>query len=232
MKKLIVVLFLALVCVAGIFAQSLQDNEFYKKSLEFTRLAEKALDDGDYDAARDYALKAQENAALSKEYIDGMVAAYRARTALNAARARIGLADRYNMKTRNPDVYNSATALYKKAEQEFAAKDYAQCLADAQKVLDLLKEFDAVAGVGAPAKQQGQPGQKVARYVVKLNPALRDCLWRIAGFDFVYGDPTKWRHIYEANKASFPQPNNPALIVPGQVLTIPPLSGETRSGEK
>ena len=224
MKKTAFFLFLFIACAVGIFAQNLQDNEFYKKSLEFTRLSEQALEQGDYDAARDYALKAQENAALSKNYIDEMVAAYRARTALNAARARIGLADRYNLKARDAQLYASATALYKQAENEFAAKDYAKSLADAQQVLELLKEFDAMAGVGT--------GGKAATYRVKLNLAQRDCLWRIAGFDFIYGDPTKWRHIYEANKSTFPDPNNPRLILPGQVLTIPSLAGEARSGER
>jgi nucleoid-associated protein YgaU len=227
MKKLCFLFLLALVFAGGLFAQSLQDNEFYKKSLEFIRLSEQAFETGDYDAARDYALKAQENAALSKNYIDEMVAAYRARTALNAARARIGLADRYNMKTRNAELYNSATSLYKQAEGEFRAKDYAKALADAQRVLELLKEFDAIAGTRAPGS-----GQKVATYVVKLNKANRDCLWKIAGFDFVYGDPWQWRRIYEANKSKFPNPDNPSLIEPGMVLTIPPIAGETRSGER
>jgi nucleoid-associated protein YgaU len=231
MKKYLVFCFLICVCVGGIFAQSLQDNAYYKQSLEFTRLAEQALEMGNYDEAREFALKAQENAALSKDYISEMLAAYRARTALNAARARINLADRYNMKTRNANVYNSATALYRQAEGEFNAKDYAQATSDAQRVLALLAEFDAVAGTAAPAAP-AQAGQKISSYVVKLNPARRDCLWRIAGYDFVYGDPWKWRHIYEANKAKFPNPNNPALIKPGMVLTIPSIAGEVRSGER
>ncbi|MDR1179121.1 MAG: hypothetical protein LBK44_01340 [Spirochaetales bacterium] len=232
MKKVFIFCFLVLVCVGGIFAQSLQDNEFYKQSLEFTRLAEQALEMGNYDEAREFALKAQENAALSRDYIAEMLAAYRARTALNAARARINLADRYNMKTRNADVYNSATALYRQAEGEFSSKDYAQATANAQRVLALLAEFDAVAGTAAPAPAPAAAGQKIASYVVKLNPARRDCLWRIAGYDFVYGDSWKWRHIYEANRAKFPNPNNPAFIKPGMVLTIPSIAGEARSGER
>jgi nucleoid-associated protein YgaU len=232
MKRFVIFFFLILVCAGGLFAQSLQDNEFYKKSLEFTRLSEQALEAGDYDAARDFAIKAQENAALSKNYIDEMLAAYRARTTLNAARARINLADRYNLKNRNADLYNSATSLYRQAESEFSAKDYAKALADGQKVLELLREFDSMAGTAAPAPAPTRAGQKIATYVVKLNPARRDCLWRIAGFDFVYGDPRKWRHIYEENKAKFPNPNNPALIKPGMVLTIPPIAGEARSGER
>ncbi len=35
----------------------------------------------------------------------------------------------------------------------------------------------------------------------------------------VYGDAGKWKQIYEANKALIG--NNPDLIKPGQVLTIP-----------
>ncbi|MDR1625226.1 MAG: hypothetical protein LBT33_01680 [Spirochaetia bacterium] len=226
MKGFVIFFLLVLVCVGGAFAQSLQDNEAYKQSLEFTRLSEQALAAGNYDAAREFALKAQESAALSKNYIEEMLAAYRARTILNAARGRITLAERFNLKNRNANLYESATSLYRQAEGEFGAKDYAKATDDARQVLELLKDFDSMAGMAAPS------GQKAASYVVKLNAARRDCLWRIAGFDFVYGDPWKWRHIYEANKAKFPDPNNPRLIQPGMVLTIPSIEGESRSGER
>jgi nucleoid-associated protein YgaU len=226
MKKFIAVLGVVLVCAPGLFAQSLQSNEYYQKSVEFTRLSEQALAAGDFDAARDYALQAQENAALSKNYIDAMVLAYRARTALNAARARIGLADRYNLKARDLELYNSAAAFYRQANAKFDAKDYGNSLIDSQKVIDLLRDFDSLAGTGTGR------GNLAAQYVVKLNQAQRDCLWRIAGFDFVYGDPLKWKFLYDANKDSFPNPSNPSLIIPGQVLKIPSISGETRSGQR
>jgi len=58
----------------------------------------------------------------------------------------------------------------------------------------------------------------------------RDCFWRIAGYPFVYGDPWKWHRLYEANKEKIPQPENPDLILPGIILTIPNLEGELRSG--
>jgi nucleoid-associated protein YgaU len=146
MKKIGLLVFFALVCASGLCAQSLQDNENYKKSVEFVRLAEKAMQDSDYDAARDYALEAQRYAALCKQT--------------------------------------------------------------------------------APA------GEFAASYVVKLNPESRDCLWKIAGYDFVYGDSLKWKRLYDANRDTFPNPDNPDLIVPGQVLTIPPLAGEARSGQR
>jgi nucleoid-associated protein YgaU len=58
-----------------------------------------------------------------------------------------------------------------------------------------------------------------------------DCVWRIAGFPFVYNDPWKWKTLYEANKNVITDPNNPDLIDPGQVFTVPSQQGETREGE-
>jgi hypothetical protein len=54
-------------------------------------------------------------------------------------------------------------------------------------------------------------------YVVKRG----DWLVKIAELDSVYGDWRKWRLIYEANKGVMPNPDNPALILPGMSLVIP-----------
>jgi nucleoid-associated protein YgaU len=69
-----------------------------------------------------------------------------------------------------------------------------------------------------------------ATYKVRLIPARRDCLWRIAEYPFIYNDPLQWPVIYEANKKTFRDPGNPNLIFPGQVLKIPSIDGETREG--
>ena len=57
-------------------------------------------------------------------------------------------------------------------------------------------------------------------YTVRLIPKRRDCLWRIAEYKFIYGDPWKWPIIYKANKD---QIKDPDLIYPGQVFDIPEL---------
>jgi tetratricopeptide (TPR) repeat protein len=67
-------------------------------------------------------------------------------------------------------------------------------------------------------------------YTVRLIPKRRDCFWRIAEYDFVYGDPFKWRILYEANKGDLKYPDNPDLIFPGQVFVIPEQEGEVREG--
>jgi nucleoid-associated protein YgaU len=45
-----------------------------------------------------------------------------------------------------------------------------------------------------------------------------ECLWWIAEYKGVYGDPFKWPLIYKANRH---QIKNPDLIYPGQELIIP-----------
>lgn len=59
-------------------------------------------------------------------------------------------------------------------------------------------------------------------YTVRLIPQRRDCLWRIAEYDYIYKDPFKWPRIYKANKH---QIKNPDLIYPDQVFDIPPATG-------
>ena len=223
MKKIIIISIFVLFAASGVFAQAgLQNNKYYQESVKYTKLSEQSFSNGAYDEATEYALKAQEFAALSRQYIAEQVLAYKAKTALNAAKERIQLADRLNIKNRDGELYNSASKYYKDANSKFTAKDYQNSIADSQKVLELLKDI-------APAEKGGA---LAAYYKVKLNPQRRDCLWRIAGFDFIYGDSFKWKVLYDANKDSFPQPNNPNLIHPGMILKVPSIKGETRSGER
>ncbi len=64
-------------------------------------------------------------------------------------------------------------------------------------------------------------------YVVKKREPLTDCLWRIAGYSFIYADSSKWNTIYEANKSII---KNADYIYPGQVLEIPSIDGQVREG--
>ena len=67
-------------------------------------------------------------------------------------------------------------------------------------------------------------------YVVRLITDRRDCFWRIAEYDFVYGDPWQWRVLYEANRDKIPDSDNPDWIEPGTILEIPSIAGEHREG--
>lgn len=56
-------------------------------------------------------------------------------------------------------------------------------------------------------------------YVVRLIPERRDCLWRIAEYDYIYGNPYLWPKIWRRNRKLIQHPD---LIYPGWKLVIPP----------
>ncbi len=87
----------------------------------------------------------------------------------------------------------------KQAGNYAKAQDYFNA---AQRYVDIYKSF-AVKGV----------------YTVRLIPDRRDCLWRIAEYADIYGDPYKWPQIWRRNRKLI---QNPDLIQPGWQLVIPP----------
>lgn len=93
---------------------------------------------------------------------------------------------------------------------------------------------DQAASSGAERQNPAGNGKAVkglpARYKVRSWGVSGDCLWNIAGQPWAYGDPLRWRVLYNANKSKLPDPNNPNLIVPGMVLDIPSIGGEERQG--
>ena len=213
---------------AGLAAQSLEQNEYYRKSVEFANLSQKALEEGSYTESAEYARQSQEYAALSRKYMEEMLLAYRARSAFAAAKARMDQAARANLRSRAAEVYDEAAQYFRSAETRFNGKQYEPSIGDSMRVVELLSDFETL--YPAPSPQTAL--ELAAFYEVRLNPQRRDCLWRIAEFDFVYGDPLQWPRLYEANKESFPDPDNPHLIVPGMILRIPPIQGEARSGTR
>ena len=81
---------------------------------------------------------------------------------------------------------------------------YRQAMAifeDARRYLDLYKLYAVL-----------------AVYTVRYIPERRDSLWRIAEYDFHYGDPFLWPRIWRRNRNLI---QNPDLIYPGWQLIIP-----------
>ena len=135
---------------------------------------------------------------------DADAAIAQARAALSAAEAIDGPANYPNEYAEAKGDMSDALAAYDGKDYPTAAQKARACVA-------------ALAVVKAKAKVIAWP----AVYVVRLIPARRDCLWRIAEYPFIYNNPLKWTVIYEANKKSFRDPGNPNLIFPGQKLKIP-----------
>lgn len=76
------------------------------------------------------------------------------------------------------------------------------------------KKKKATKKTSRPASKK-KMSSKPKTYTVKKG----DCLWNIARKPSIYGDATKWRRIYNANKKLIGK--NPNLIYPGQKLVIP-----------
>jgi len=72
------------------------------------------------------------------------------------------------------------------------------------------------------------PPEKPIYYQVKEH----DSLWKIASYDFIYGNPYLWRTLYAANKHNFVDDANPHLIETGQALLIPAVRGGMREGTR
>jgi nucleoid-associated protein YgaU len=69
-----------------------------------------------------------------------------------------------------------------------------------------------------------------AQYMVRPWSESEDTLKSIAARPWVYGDESEWPRLYNANRNKLPDPNNPDMLMPGIVLDIPSMEGETRSG--
>ncbi|MGL4985889.1 MAG: LysM peptidoglycan-binding domain-containing protein, partial [Treponemataceae bacterium] len=137
------------------------------------------------------------------------------------------------------------------ADTQASNKKYLQTIESAQSALDKINAYDeqndgllaasklltlpngavvSVDGAKTVTDDQGRETILPQYYTVTKREPLTDCFWRIAGYDFVYGNPLSWEALYEANIEILRERGNPDLIYPGQVLIIPSLRGERREG--
>jgi len=195
----------------------IRNNEFYLESLRLTKLAQDTFEYGDYDASTGFAEEAIRFASLSNEYI--------ATQLIDEARRQIEWADSNNIATRYPNEYNEGKAYYEESVTAKSNEEWDGAIASASKSIKIFAAFQP-GGSGGGSSLAQLPGQ----YTVRQWASTRDCFWNIAGYSWVYGNPHRWRTLYEANKSKLPDPNNPDLMEPGTVLTIPSIRGETRQG--
>jgi hypothetical protein len=229
MKRSLLFGLIILVCGIGpVFSQAvpgnLQNNRYYLESVRLTKLAQESYEYGDYDASADYAAEALRYAQLSDEYVALQLKIREAGDAITAAKSRIDWADSSGASQTYPDEYGAAGQAYSEALSFRQGEEWDEAIAAAHRAVDALA-FVA----GAPALA-GEKPLLPARYTVRSWASSRDCLWNIAGRPWAYGDPHKWRLIYNANRAKFPNPDNPNVIEPGMVLDIPSLQSERREG--
>jgi tetratricopeptide (TPR) repeat protein len=210
-----------------------RNNNFYTESLRQANLAKLSYDAGDFDASIFHSEEAIRFANLSDEYVAKRLKMWEADKAILAASRRLEYASTINAASRFPAEYSRAQAAFREARSFRAMESWDEAIEAANRVLSILAYIDAgrggTAGTGSTGAKGGTPVLP-AQYTVRTWEDFKDCLWNIAGRPWVYDDPEQWLLLYSANRAKFPEKNNPNLVHPGTVLDIPSLRGEFRQG--
>jgi len=216
MKKTILIV-LAVLCSAILFGASYVDNEYQRLAESYTAKAQEAFDSGEYDLAVEYTAKAEENAELSRAYVELMLAKADADTQIRVARNRLVWAKSIKADVTYPMAFSAAEQAVNDAQVAFDEENYPQAVIYAKSVLTALAEIKEII-----------PLPKY--YVVKPWSETKDCYWNISGRSYVYNNPLLWENLYEANKDNMKNPSDPDLIYPGMKIEIPSISGEIREG--
>ncbi len=216
MRKLIIAL-AALLISASVFAASYKNNTYQKLANEYTKKAVAAMDAGEYDLSIEYSKKAEENAALSKAYIEMMTAKTTADNAINLAKNQMKYADSISADKNFPMAYTAAKENLDNAEKAYASEDYVKATEYAKACVTSLDGIKEV----TPLPEF---------YIVRPWAETKDCFWNISGRPYIYNNPLLWENLYQANKKNMPKPEDPNLIHPGMKMKIPSITGEYRSG--
>lgn len=150
MKKIIAFLLLT-AFLLPVFSVSYDDNEFQRKSRAYTALANKSFDEGDYEAAIEYAKLAESYAQKSADFIQKMLAKTEAEQEMNKARTRLTWAKKNNVPDNYPEAYAAAEDAVKSGDTAFKNGSYDVAVVFAKKALK------ALSGVKAQAKKPEQP---------------------------------------------------------------------------
>jgi hypothetical protein len=227
-RKISCVLILFLLFAVSVFAaagddestipESISNNEFYLRSIELSKLAMETYEYGDYDASAGFAQEAIYYAELSDEYVSVQLIA--------EANRLLTWADNNSIAAKFPNNYLEGKTQYESAVEANSNENWNEAIECAINAIEIFGAFEST---GRPAVATAS-GTLPRQYTVRSWRVERDCLWTIAGYSWVYGDPFRWRELYEANKDKMPDPANPDLIEPGMVLEIPSLQGESRQG--
>ncbi|MDR2536115.1 MAG: LysM peptidoglycan-binding domain-containing protein [Treponema sp.] len=199
------------------FVNALLNNQYLLESVRLTKLAEECYAQGEYDQAIKYAEEAMKYADWSDIYVTLQMKIKSANDAIAAAQTRLDWAAEVGAPKRYAVEYENAQVIFEDALIARSDEEWDPARENALKVLEILAIVEEIPTLPA-------------QYLVKTWNPMKDCLWNIAGKPQIYGDPSKWRFIYDANKEKLSKPDNPNLIHPGMILEIPSINGEIRAG--
>lgn len=155
------------------------------------------------------------------DMLEAPIAYAKAQEALNKAKE-----DGYN-ETKMTN-YNQASTTLIFAKQALDGEDFSNSLFNSKLVIEMVNAMYNGADYNQETTIVETTGVLFPKYYkVQYRKVDTDSLWKIASYDFIYGDGNLWKKIYEANKDKIKDPN---IIINGQILLIPSLKGETRDG--
>ena len=200
---------------------NVRNNRFFLESLRYNNLARLAYDEGNYVDSTLHSEEAIRYALLSDEYVLSRLRMLEVDSAIAAARRRLTFAETIGANTRYPTEYSEARTAFGQALDFRAAEEWDDAIEAANRVLAALAHLD---------EESFHAFVLPAQYTVRTWANERDALWNIAARPWVFNDPWQWRRLFEANRDIMPERDNPDLILPGMVLNIPSIRGETRQG--
>ena len=244
-RNILVILLLSILLAAPVFGQTttavttsetvipegIRNNSFYMESLRLSKLAQETFEYGDYTASASFAQEAIRQAELSDKYVSQQL--------IREAKRLLVLADSQDIQTRYPNEYEEGKTFYDTSVTASENEEWSESIDAAIKSISALAFLESGRVVTRPPVTPPSGGAgpgadgtypRPSQYTVRSWAGSRDCLWNIAAQPWAYGDPWKWRILYEANRARMPRPANPNLLEPGFVLEIPSIDGETRQG--
>ena len=203
--------------IMSVFAISYTNNTYQKLANEYAKKAEMALDAGHYEESVEYSRLAEENAILSREYTEMMLARKDAEDNIKLAKNKLAWAEKVDAPNIYPMAYSAGKENIENADASFGEEDY-------PKASDFAKQ--ALAALDGIVETTPLP----EFYIVRPWAETKDCYWNISGRHYVYNNPLLWENLYQANKDKMPKPEDPNLIHPGMKMKIPSITGEYRKG--
>ena len=203
--------------IMSVFAISYTNNTYQKLANEYAKKAEIALDAGHYEESVEYSKLAEENAILSREYTEMMLARKDAEDNIKLAKNKLAWAEKVDAPNIYPMAYSAGKENIENADASFGEEDY-------PKASDFAKQ--ALAALDGIVETTPLP----EFYIVRPWAETKDCYWNISGRHYVYNNPLLWENLYQANKDKMPKPEDPNLIHPGMKMKIPSITGEYRKG--
>jgi nucleoid-associated protein YgaU len=216
--KRVAIFVLLLVSVGFLFGASYVNNEYNRLSKQYAVKAQEAFDEGEYDLSIEYSYKSKDYAEMSETYIRVMLEKAEADKQIRLAKNKKLRAEQLQGQQNFPMAFTAGETALKNALEAYGNEDYVSAASYA------LAAYTSFGGI-----KEVQPLPKY--YVVRPWAESKDCYWNIAGRSYVYNNSLLWENLYQANKSSMRDPENPDLIYPGMKMLIPSISGELREGE-